>query len=271
MGGPVPDGRAGHRPHAPGHARGLAGAALLGEPGGGVLHRRGAPHLRQLRAGGRLEDPHHPRGLPEFGEPRLHPPDARRGHPLPLRLLRLAGPRAGEPGRPAPRFLPDALRRPRGQRVRPPLLSQVPRPPGGGGTRAGPGRGAPDPVGAGHRAARGVSGSEPGDRARPARLAGAGPRAVRQGDGRALRARRPRGDAPGRPRLRGGRAPPRAVGGRLPAAPPGRGHGPGGARQRGRAPGTGTRRTIGSRACSSWRRSSTCTGAGSGSATRSPR
>ncbi len=67
--------------------------------------------------------------LPELGQPRLHPPDARRGHQPPLRRPRPRSARApGRPPRPAPRSLPDPLRRPGGQRVRPALLPEVPGP-----------------------------------------------------------------------------------------------------------------------------------------------
>ena len=133
--------------------------------------------------------------------------------------------------------LPDALRRPRGQRVRPPLLPEVPGPVARApwiwswAARARPRHGLAT------RAALGLPGGEPRDLPRAARRAPARPRADRQ-DGRgALRARGPAGDAARRPRLRGRRASPRAVAGGLPAAASGRGHHAGGARQQRGAPG----------------------------------
>ena len=64
----------------------------------------------------------------ELGQPRLHPPDARRGHQPSLRDRELAGGPPGRSPRPAPRSLPDPLRGSGGQRVRPALLPEVPGP-----------------------------------------------------------------------------------------------------------------------------------------------
>ena len=99
---------------------------------GGLRHRRGPAGLPQLRARGRRAHHVGARRLSQFGEPRVHPADAGRRQLPPLPGARVARPHPRGPRGSAPRGLPHALRRPRGQRVHAPAST--------GSTRARPRR-----------------------------------------------------------------------------------------------------------------------------------
>ena len=109
------------------HARGRDAAPLLRRYRADLLHRRRRAPLRQLREPRQQRRDDGGRGAAPFGEPGVHPHDARGRGPLhvPRALDHRAA--AGERRRPGTRRIPQALRRSRGQRLPAPLLPEVPR------------------------------------------------------------------------------------------------------------------------------------------------